>query len=261
MNKKTYSDEELILRVTAIEEIKKVVHRRVYYMANEMREEELLDLWVSDPKYQDTASFGRNTGYYVGMRNIKEYYVNKHIEDRRAQLLAISKENPEIENTAENLHIGCMVNHPVSTGLVELAGDGKTAKGLFYSIAQETTAQPDGTATALWMPGKVAFDFVKEADGWKIWHLVDSTDLVGEAGEDYSKQPIYHNYETNPVDVEFGTPTIKKLIHNTDFNWWDNYPPMPEPYETWSDEISYGPEGFKEPENYGLRSKEGRNWR
>ena len=64
---------------------------------------------------------------------------------------------------------------------------------------------------------KIAVDFVKEEDGWKIWHIVVSTDLVSEAGEDYSEQEVYHNYETNPVDVEFGTPTIAKLIHNTDF--------------------------------------------
>ena len=102
---------------------------------------------------------------------------------------------------------------------------------------------------------------LKEEDGWKIWHIVVSTDLVSEAGEDYSEQEVYHNYETNPVDVEFGTPTIAKLIHNTDFNWWDNYPPMPEAYETFSDAVSYGPEGYVRPALYGLDSKEGRNFR
>ena len=101
----------------------------------------------------------------------------------------------------------------------------------------------------------------QEKDGWKIRHIVVSTDLVSEAGEDYSEQEVYHNYETNPVDVEFGTPTIAKLIHNTDFNWWDNYPPMPEAYETFSDAVSYGPEGYVRPALYGLNSKEGRNFR
>ena len=206
-NSRQYTDEELIQRVWDVEEIKKLIHKRVIYIANEMRKEELNDLWV------------------------------------------------------QNLHIGCLSNHPVSTGLVELAGDGKTAKGLWYSIAQETEAQPDGTGKALWMPEKIAVDFVKEKDGWKIWHIVVSTDLVSEAGEDYSEQEVYHNYETNPVDVEFGTPTIAKLIHNTDFNWWDNYPPMPEAYETFSDAVSYGPEGYVRPALYGLNSKEGRNFR
>ncbi len=259
--KKEYTDDELIRRVWDVEEIKKLVNKRVYYMANEWRQKELDELWVSAPEYKKTASFGRNTGYYVGMEEIKKYYVDHHLDIRKKQLKDIAANCSDIKESEENLHIGCLVNHPVSTGLVEVAGDGKTAKGLWYSIAQETTAKPDGTAEALWMPGKLAFDFVKESGGWKIWHVVDATDLVSEAGEDYSKQEIYHNYETNPVDIEFGEPTIKVLTHNTDFNWWDDYPGMPVPYETWSDEISYGPEGFKRPENYGHNSKEGGNWR
>ena len=36
---------------------------------------------------------------------------------------------------------------------------------------------------------------------------------------------------------------------------------MPEPYDTWSDDISYGPEGFKPPHNKGLGAKEGRNYK
>lgn len=260
MSKREFTDDELIRRVWDVEEIKKVVNKRVYYQTNEWREQELNDLWVSEDANKATASFGKNTGYYVGMDEIKKYYVDHHIEDRKAQLAAISAANPEIANTEENLHIGCLVSHPVSTGLVELAGDGKTAKGIWYSIGQETTANPDGTGTALWEPGKVAYDFIKEGDEWKIWHLVEANDLYSEAGENYSEQEVYHNYETNPIDIEFGEPTIKVITHNTDFNWWDNYPAMPEPYDTWSDDISYGPEGFK-PVNYGMNSKEGGNWR
>lgn len=256
-----YTDEQLIQRVWDVEEIKKLVHKRVIYIANEMRKEEPEDLWVRGEKYRKTASFGRNTGYYVGMDAIRNYYVVHHQEVREQQLKAISDANIRIENIPENLHIGCLCSHPVSTGLVELAGDGKTARGMWYAIAQETEALPDGTARALWMPEKIAIDFVKEGSEWKIWHIMIATDLVSEAGEDYSKQEVYHNYETNPVDVEFGTPTIEKLVHNTDFNWWDNYPPMPEPYETFSDEISYGPEGYRPPQYPGLGSKEGRNYR
>ncbi len=34
------------------------------------------------------------------------------------------------------------------------------------------------------------------------------------------------------------------ITHDATFNWWDNYPAPPEDYETWSDELSYGPEGY-----------------
>lgn len=260
-NTRQYTDEELIRRVWDVEEIKKLIHKRVIYIANEMRKEELENLWVQEPEHKKSASFGRNTGYYVGMDSIYQYYVTHHMEERAKLLEKMHAADSSIEETTENLHLGCLASHPVSTGLVELAGDGKTAKGMWYSIAQETEPNLDGTAKALWMPEKIAVDFVKEGDSWKIWHIVIATDLVSEAGEDYSRQEVYHNYETNPVDVEFGTPDIAKLIHNTDFNWWDNYPPMPEAYDTFSDAVSYGPEGYVRPKLYGLDSKEGRNFR
>ena len=62
-NSRQYTDEELIQRVWDVEEIKKLIHKRVIYITNEMRKEELNDLWVQDPNHQKTASFGRNTGW------------------------------------------------------------------------------------------------------------------------------------------------------------------------------------------------------
>ncbi len=53
--------------------------------------------------------------------------------------------------------------------------------------------------------------------------------------------------------AEFGTPTLAMLTHDERFNWWDNYPPEPAPYETFSDAISYGPEGH--PDYPGKEAK------
>ena len=85
-NSRQYTDEELIQRVWDVEEIKKLIHKRVIYIANEMRKEELNDLWVQDPNHQKTASFGRNTGYYTGMDAIRDYYVVHHQKEREEQL-------------------------------------------------------------------------------------------------------------------------------------------------------------------------------
>lgn len=260
MSKHEYSDDELIRRVWDVEEIKKLVYKRGIYIANEWREKELDELWVRGGDARRTACFGRNTGWYVGMEAIRGYYVDKHLADRRAQFAAIAAADPSLADAPGNLYMGCLSSHPASTGLVELAGDGNTAKGMFYSIAQETTALPSGTAQALWMPEKLAFDFLREDGAWKIWHLVIANDLTGEAGEDYSKGSPYIDYATDPVALEFGTPTIPRIIHDATFNWWDNYPPMPEPYETFTDDISYGPEGWKAPVPPALGPGEGRNY-
>ena len=234
MFKKDYTDDELIGRVWDIEEIKKLVYKRSVYIANDWRARELDELWVAEPEHQKTASFGKNIGWYVGMDNIRAWYDKKHGD-------------------------GYMAFHPATTGLVELAGDGRTAKGLFYSIANETESNGDGTAKALWMPEKVAFDFIKEGDAWKIWHLVAAVDLVSEAGTDYGDQDPYPDYSKDLAD--FGEPTVKELIHDGTFNWWDDYPGLPQPYETWSDDISYGPEGWKPPKGKHYGAGEGRNYK
>lgn len=247
-----YSNEQLIARVWDVEEIKKVVHKRVYYIAGDRRQEELDDLWVSLADNKKTASFGRNWGYYVGMDEIKKYYVDSHNGKLSIQ---------QKDNGAAGPNVGNLYSHPASTGLVRLAGDGKTAKGMWYCIAQETLAKPDGTADARWMLERIAIDFIKEGEQWKIWHMVIAADLNCEAGEDYSKQPVYVDWDTDTVKCEFGKPAIEVLTHDSTFNWWDDYPFIPQPYDTFTDDISYGPEGFRTPINKGLNAGEGRNYK
>ena len=239
--KKVLNDEELLWRVMAVEDIKKLAAKRVYYRINEWRDEELAELWVSQPSSMKTASYGKNTGYYTGMDNIRSYYVEKRKQDIG-------------DGT------GYMNAHPISTGLVELADDGKSAKGLWYSIGQETSPNGDGTADAIWITEKVGIDFLLEDAGWKIWHVIECSDCTCEAGTAYSDQPVYIDYETDPVAVEFAAPTIPMITHDGTFNWWDNYPAPPEPYETWSDDISYGPEGYPERKEKHFKAGEGGNY-
>lgn len=250
--KKQYTDAELIERVWDIENIKTLVHKRVYYIADDNRAGELSDLWVSKPENMKTAAFGRNWGYYTDMDKIKYYYIDRHDEHLLRQ-----KE----QNGAEEVNIGNLYAQPASTGLVQLAGDGQTAKGMWYCIGQQTSALADGTADARWMLERVAIDFIKEDGDWKIWHMVIATDLNCEAGEDYSKQPVYIDWDKDPVKLEFGTPTLEVLTHDATFNWWDDYPFIPLPYESFTDDISYGPEGFKPNLNKGLSASEGRNYK
>jgi hypothetical protein len=250
----SYSDDELLARVLDIEEIKRVVHRRVYYIASDLRRQELEDLWVREPEHQASASFGRNWGFYVGIPDIWEYYVSRHEEHLRKQ---------QLTNGAPALNTGNMYAHPATTGLVQLADDGATAKGMWYAAGQETLALPDGTADARWELEKIGIDFVYEAGGWKIWHLIIATDLNCEAGQSYAQTPVYIDWDNDPVRTEFGKPTIEVLTHDATFNWWDDYPPPPPfgGYDTFTDEISYGPEGWHPPKHKGLEAGEGRNFR
>lgn len=48
------------------------------------------------------------------------------------------------------------------------------------------------------MLGKVAADFVREANGWKLWHIVVSTDVDCQAGHDYGEYPVYEDWSASP---------------------------------------------------------------
>lgn len=247
-----FTESELIDRVWDREKIQALMAKRVYLAANEQRRKEINDLWVSAPENRATASYGKNWGYYVGMDNIIRYYVVHHYERGMERLRACHRQNPAISEAAENIWFGCMSVKPVTTPLIEISGDGKTAKGLWYSIGQETVRLPNGAGDAVWCCEKVGVDFVKESDGWKIWHLVEIVDVHCRAGEDYGEQPVIITPDDpalSEVKEEFGIPDYPLLTHDSRFNWRDNYPWMPEPYFTFSDAISYGPKGhpdFKE---------------
>ena len=56
--------------------------------------------------------------------------------------------------------------------MIEVAGDGKTAKGVWIGIGfvARTDAQT-GEAQCFWEWGKYGVDFIKEDGVWKFWHF------------------------------------------------------------------------------------------
>lgn len=233
-----YSDEELLVRVMDKEAIKNLMARRAFYYANNQRRREIEELWVSDPAYRSTASYGRNWGYYVGMDSIMNYYVTEHEKKQMAALEALG-----VEAAPENLGWGCSAFHETTTPMLYIAGDGKTARGLWYVPGQETIMQPDGTAKCYWTMDNMSADFVKEEDGWKLWHLVVCSDFFVEAGTDFQEGTLDPLTGPDPFRDEFGTPDIPMVVHNPRYNLSDNYPPMPLPYDTYTVEGSLAPEG------------------
>jgi hypothetical protein len=167
--------------------------------------------------------------------------VDEFTAKRKAQLKTYC-EKQGIPEDEKLLGAGSMVMAPLSTSLVRIAADGQSAKGIWYSIGQQTDLQPDGTAKGIWQYNKVCADFVKEDGKFKIYHIVCANDQNYQAGTSYSPD-TYIDPKDDYMAQEFGTPTIPMNVHDNTYNWADNYPPMPEPYDTLTPEISYGPEG------------------
>ena len=211
--------EERSVRVADKDEIRKVLCRNAYYQSANQRERALDTLWVSSPDLAATASYGMNWGYYVGMDEIRRYYVDG---------------NPFGA-------AGTAVSHAVCTIRVMIAEDGKTAQAMWYETAYEIHTV-EGNPHPLWVDSKVAADLVKEADGWKIWHFFVGVDLAAQPGGAFEDIPVDTSAEEELLREKFGQPTLPMEAYVNRYNYYV-YPPIPEPYESFDQVTSYGPEG------------------
>lgn len=241
--KQYYSDDERIIRIWDIETVKDLLARRQVMNMNNERRKELDTLWVTEEKYRKTASMGSNWGYYVGMDEISNYYVVQHTNRQQEALNAKCDANPQIRNIRDNFGYGDLIAHHVSTPCVNLSGDGKTAKGLWYSLGVSAEGAADGSTKAMWYLERICADFVKEDSGeWKIWHLLIASDVEYEAGTNVGDIETFTD-KACPPQEEFGTPTLPWIVHNRDYGWSDNYPTIPNDYYSYDPETGYGAEG------------------
>lgn len=144
--KRVYSDDERVIRIWDIETVKDLMSRRQVMQMNNERREELEKLWVTEPKYTATASLGSNWGYYVGMDEISRHYVAEYTDTLQKALDEKCAANAAIENIRDNFGYGDLIAHHVSTPCVVLADDGKTAKGVWYSLGVDAPAIPTAPA-------------------------------------------------------------------------------------------------------------------
>ena len=235
--KRVYSDDERVIRIWDIETVKDLMSRRQVMQMNNERREELETLWVTEPKYTATASLGSNWGYYVGMDEISRHYVAEYTDTLQKALDEKCAANAAIENIRDNFGYGDLIAHHVSTPCVVLADDGKTAKGVWYSLGVECTGNPDGSCKAMWYPERVCADFVKEDSGeWKIWHMIMFTDIACPLGQNWGTAKMYeHEGPEAPAPTEAGE-LYKSFGEDYVF---EIKPEMPEPYDTFANTFSY----------------------
>ena len=83
---------------------------------------------------RDDVCYGDNDGWYVGPEAVKGYYAAIHDRNVLVAELLQKKFPEEIgQRTAEeNFGIGTFRDFPVACPVIEVAGDGQTAKGLWY---------------------------------------------------------------------------------------------------------------------------------
>jgi len=156
-------------------QVQNLMSKHSYYHAAGMHLEELADIWVDENgPNAATATFASPAWKMLGVSGIKKYYGQNNQDNKVKELEAVSKLYPEIENIEENLGAGHeYAMHTNTTPVIEVAGDGMTAKGIWYSPGMGLSSRINGTnvsygGTFFWE--KYGADFIKENGVWKMWH-------------------------------------------------------------------------------------------
>jgi hypothetical protein len=204
--------EERIQRLEDIHEVQNLFGRYEYFHTADMQEE-TVELYAK--KTPGVSAEIANWGVYEGVEGIKRLFLGLHRQGGKEAL------------------IGSMHMHTLTTPVIEVAGDGKTAKAAWISPGIETGAMGGGKMQAAWAWLKYGCDFVKEDGKWKIWHS--------------HVYPIFMTpYEKSWVEAPpstsapYSVPDELKPDRPTTYLWeyspdrvYENVPAPPEPYETW----------------------------
>lgn len=233
-------------RVKDVSEIQNVMSRRAFYHSIGRNELEL-DLWAK----KQPIRWAQNQGCWIGMPSLRVYYDEVNRKMQAADLERLSKLNPAIKNDPANRGVGNNAIHTLTTPIIEVARDGKTAKGMWYTPGVILTS-PDGKQpVGLWIWERYGVDFVREDGRWALLHVQVNTDFMNPMGkplqvqaEDAAGMGTESGGGSGPVipagltipgpDVakklyqEFGGSRVPTLT-----------PALPEPYETLSKTFEY----------------------
>ncbi len=246
----TLSAEARIKRLEDKEEVQHVMAIHAYYHGIGRNDIEYAQIWT---KKQSDITFGQNQGYYVGHASIKNYYVDYQKKSQQRDLTVLKTKYPQIDAAnPENLPMGELFMHSLTTPIIEIAGDGQTAKGVWYSPGF-VTGVGGGNAHAFWCYEKYGVDFIREDGQWKIWHLHVYTDFIVPTDKSWAQDAGEAQMGSStaaptpggmpPMPADMPKPDKQVITYKT-------YSPtnvpqlvrLPEPYRTFSETFSFANE-------------------
>ena len=249
--KKLVEAEVRVERAEAYMEIKNVWAAHAYCYRAQQQRYELENFWARE---HDDIMYAHGNMAFVGRETVFNYYARgNEIMNAGKLKLACELFSGRIEDTPGNIGVGDLVVRLQATPYIQIARDGKTAKGIWYVLGYNVEMDRKGEADVMLLLGKECVDFIRESDGWKIWHFRDAGDFMGRVNDTFLKTILEFR---PPVEIEDGEPVGRTIggafpepnrkIYN--FAEESKYsvlrvagfaPELPEPYDTWADDMSY----------------------
>ncbi|MGD9117691.1 MAG: nuclear transport factor 2 family protein [Dehalococcoidia bacterium] len=224
---KTKSLEERIQRIEDIHEVTNLVDTYEFKLVGGQYDD-VVELFAK--KTPGVRAEIGEWGVYEGTQGIKRLF-------GRGGLHESMQGNPETGMTP-----GVLFAQMNSTPVIEIAGDGKTAKGLWYAFGHSTfPVEGKPEPQAHWVMSKRVYDFVKEDGKWKIWHYkvygifyapydkgwVDVADTASKSHKD-----------AFPEHLRADSPCTYHWVYSPS-SAVEYVPKVPEPYETFDETFSY----------------------
>lgn len=199
------------------------------------------DFWAKDAGV--CLSF--NKGSYIGAEAVKGYYAAVcEITARKSAFIRDLFPDKLSGLTDEQLYgVGQLKAMPITTPVIEIAADGKTAKGIWHVQGSDNDVTPFGPLS-YWTLGFICIDFIKEEDDWKLWHVLHAEDICNPMGENWTEPASHEPAAGFEALAELKLPpyTVERdnFVGYSADRPFTAPPRLPEPYESFGDTFSYG---------------------
>lgn len=195
---------------------------------------------------REDVCLGVNQGWYYGKAAVQGYY--KALEEQTRLWSRLMKDYFQKylgdKTEEECFGVGQLGYKPLDTCVLEVAGDGQTAKGLWCIRGGYVRITGSGMVSNTEY-GYLAIDFIKEDGQWKIWHMQNLDDIDHPSGTSWADPAP--EFEAVPEFAEaeafqFPEPNVKTVLRETYHNLrpFTPSPEPPVPYDTFAHTFSYG---------------------
>lgn len=199
--------------------------------------------WTKNPD----SSLSFNDGSYLGPAAIRDYYAFR-AESAALQSRLLGQMFPDrlgALTEEERFGAGQLQALPITTPVIEIAGDGETAKGLWHIQGAENGLTPAGPLS-FWALGFLAIDFLKQEENWKLWHVFHAEDIHAPMGEHWlrpeRREPIPGFEALTALSAPAYSITRQNHIAYNPERPFTPPPMPPEAYEHFAETFSYGPQ-------------------
>ncbi|MBP2655536.1 MAG: nuclear transport factor 2 family protein [Firmicutes bacterium] len=135
---------------------------------------------------------------------------------------------------------GVMAVHTLTTPVIEVAGDAKTAKAVWVSPGHITGGPftPDKSIKAYWAWMRYGCDFINEDGEWKIWHLHVYGMFMCPFEKSWAELGDVHQTPELPDEYKPDRPPTTTWSYNVNAVT-QLEPAPPKPYETFDPKTAY----------------------